>query len=102
MKKSGLTNQPSPQWSAKAPSILKPGATAPSHKKPTTNQASATQAPTPKVIFSQGDKMTVKDASRIYRTTATQGNGKIPSGSFGARAMSAAMLTEKKPAKPHK
>lgn len=36
--------------------------------------------------------MTIPDASRIYKTTALQGNGNVPAGSFAARAMRAAML----------
>jgi hypothetical protein len=35
--------------------------------------------------------MTIADASRIYRATAVKGNGSVPKGSFGARAMEAAM-----------
>lgn len=51
-----------------------------------TNNAAKSSAPVP---------MTVRDASRIYSTTAGHNNGAIPKGSFAARAMSAAMTNAK-------
>lgn len=102
MKKSGLTNQRSPQRSAKTPSIMKSGTATPSHNELATNRSPAPQAPKPKATSPTRAKMTIQDASRIYRATATQGNGNVPADSFGARAMRAAMLIEMKHAKPHK
>lgn len=46
---------------------------------------------TKSVSATRGTKMTVKDASRIYRTTAVKGDGSVPAGSFAARAMRTAM-----------
>ena len=41
--------------------------------------------------MSKSVKMNVDAASRIYSATAKSGSGAVPAGSFGARAMGAAM-----------
>jgi hypothetical protein len=41
--------------------------------------------------MSKAVKMNVDAASRIYSATARSGSGAVPAGSFGARAMGAAM-----------
>ena len=41
--------------------------------------------------MSKAVKMNVDAASRIYSATARSGSGTVPAGSFGARAMGAAM-----------
>lgn len=43
------------------------------------------------LLIMKKKKLTLKAASRIYSSTAKKHGGKIPKGSFAARAMRAAM-----------
>ena len=48
-------------------------------------------------MATNGKQMNVKAAARIYSATAKNGTGVVANGTFGARAMSAAMRPQAQP-----
>lgn len=87
---------------AKIPAAARPGQKSASASKPSPTKSPGTQALGGRPSTTTGNKMTISDASRIYKTTALTGDGRVRTGSFAARAMRAAMLADNKVAKSDK
>ncbi|WP_146009918.1 hypothetical protein [Janthinobacterium sp. ROICE36] len=91
-----VTQLSATQLPAKIPAAKRPAQKSTSASKPPPTRSPGAQILGSHPSTTLGTKMTISDASRIYKTTALNGDGSVQPGSFAARAMRAAMLADNK------